>query len=248
MGLGTTSWIGSARPLAHVRGRSRWARPAWEWPLEPSRPEAEEPTVPPPEGRREEDADIVIVVDNSGSTAETDAEGFRHIALRRILNLLVDGIDGDPRDDRVAVVCFADYPYSYCPLTEVRSRAGRRKIRSFLRPVSAGGTSIVPAIERAGHLARARRDRTTVFLIFTDGESPETTAELNSAIDRLPMGSLHVVVLGSSLPPQWNDARAGSITPISDLTGPEDLEWALARALYRSLDLRWAGSTRPPRL
>src|SRR5437879_1548451 len=51
------------------------------------------PTVPPPQGRRGDDpADIALVVDDSGSTAGTDSHGYRYVALRRIVNLLADGI------------------------------------------------------------------------------------------------------------------------------------------------------------
>ena len=105
---------------------------------------------------------------------------------------------------------------------------------------------IAPAIQRSGHLLGQPRGRIPVMLLFTDGESGETADELSRVVTKLPIGCVHVVVFGDRLPDQWRDVPAGSVTALSDLRTPEDFEWVLGRALYRSLSLEGAGPERPP--
>lgn len=211
-------------------------------------PDLDRPTVPHPVGHRgDSPADIVGVVDDSGSTAGTDHNGYRYVAFRRIVNLLADGINGDELDDRIAVVHFADRPEPWLPLTGVRSRSDRDRVRRALQPLTGGGTSIVPALDRAAKLlGNERDDRIQVVLLFTDGESGESAAELRHAVEQLPIGCVHVVVLGNELPSQWLDVPVGSVTALTELRTADNVEWVLARALYRSLSLAWYGPTRPP--
>jgi hypothetical protein len=211
-------------------------------------PDLDRPTVPPPIGRRGSDpADICIPIDDSGSTGGTDPNGYRYTAGRRIMNLLVEGIGGDRLDDRIAVVHFADQPTPWLPLTGLRSKGERARIRQVLQPLTGGGTQIVPAIERAGKLfGRSTDGRLKVCLLFTDGESGETAEQLRRAVEKLPTGSVHVVVLGDQLPDQWHDVPVGSVTALPELHTADDVEWVLARALYRSLSLEWRGPAFPP--
>jgi len=211
-------------------------------------PDFDRPTVPPPLGRRgSEPADIAFVCDDSGSTGSSDPNGYRYTAGRRITNLLIDGIGGDVLDDRIAILHFADRPTPWLPLTRLRTKSERARVRRALQPLSGGGTQIVPAIGRAGKLlGRSNDGRLKVSLLFTDGESGETAEELRRAVDGLPIGSVHVVVLGDQLPDQWHDVPVGSVTALTELRTADDVEWVLARALYRSLSLEWAGPTSPP--
>jgi Mg-chelatase subunit ChlD len=205
------------------------------------------PTVPQPLGTRVDDgADLVFVIDVSGSTLSTDPTGVRFTAARRIVNLLIDGIGGVIADDRVGVVLFADQARPWLPLTSIGSRMGRQQVRQVLRPVGGGGTAIVPSLQRARQVLGRGSTSVPIVLLFTDGDSSESSANLADAVRELPHGSVHVVVLGDALPAQWNTVPVGSISLLADLgTDPGGFEWLLANCLYRSLALEWAGPTSP---
>lgn len=211
-------------------------------------PDLDRPTAPPAIGQRGSSlAKIALVIDDSGSMTANDPNSWRYVAARRIVNLLVDGLGGEPLPDEVSVVHFSDEPTPWLPRTSIATRVGRATVRSSLRTVAGGGTNIVPAIERsAALLGRQHPDEETVVLLFTDGESGESAEQLRAATGRLPVGSLHVVVLGEWLPSQWQDVPVGSVTAITTLKTPADVEWVMARALYKALGLGWSGPDRPP--
>ncbi len=250
VGLGRPSRLVEPVLLRPVEGsvRLRVSCPAFPWKRQREEIlDDDRPTVPPPTGARAGDSDVVLVLDVSGSTGSTDPGGHRFTAARRIVNLLAEGGAGGRFADRVGVVLFADSPVPWLPLTPLDNREQRRRVRSCLRPINGGGTSIVPAIERAaGILGRRSADHSAV-LLFTDGESDETSSEFTAAVLKAPTGSVHVVVLGQDLPAQWDSVPVGSVTALPSLDGRADaLEWLLARALYRSLGLGWAGPEMPP--
>jgi hypothetical protein len=204
--------------------------------------------VPPPIGQRGSSlAKIGLVIDDSGSMSGNDPNAWRYVAARRIVNLLVEGVGSEPVADEVSVIHFSDHPTPWLPLTSIATRAGRVAVRGSLRAVAGGGTSIVPAIERsAGLLGRPHPDEEVVVLLFTDGESGESAEHLRAATGRLPVGSLHVVVLGERLPSQWHEVPVGSVTSITTLRTPSDVEWVMAHALYKALGLGWSGPDCPP--
>jgi hypothetical protein len=251
-----SSWIGLAAPdrlgrpmvLVPSGGRMRLRPPSLRFPV-PRRegvPQLDRPTVPPPaSGRGETPADVVLVLDDSGSTQSTDPQAWRYVAARRIVNLMVEGIGGEPLDDRVAVVHFADHPQPWLPLTYLDTRARRAAVRTMLRPVVGGGTRIAPAIAKAAGLLQRRREREALVLLFTDGESDEPAADLSAACSRLPHGALHVVVLGGELPAQWRQVPVGTVTRLEAVCSPDEIEWVMAKALYRSLSLSWSGPDHP---
>ena len=119
-------------------------------------------------------------------------------------------------------------------------------IRQALRQLTGGGTAIVPALKLASNLLAATGNDTKVVLLFTDGESGETSAQLANAIQHLPVGSLHVIALGDQLPAQWLDVPVGSITALTHLNNADEVEWVMGRALYGSLALGWSGPNQPP--
>ncbi len=132
------------------------------------------------------------------------------------------------------------------PLTGLRAKPDRLRVRRTLQPLTGGGTNIVPALDRAGKLLGREGERAQIVLLFSDGESGETAAELREVVAHLPVGCVHVVVLGDELPAQWLDVPVGSVTALTELRTADDVEWVLARALYRSLSLEWAGPHWPP--
>jgi hypothetical protein len=251
--------VGLGRPgnlfepsLGRPDGLKVWLRLGWFSKWRSRKDEAvsdlDRPTVPAPIGQRGSAlARIGLVIDDSGSTSGTDPNGWRYVAARRVVNLLVDGLGGEPLPDEVAVVHFSDQPTPWLPLTSIATRVGRAAVRGSLRAVAGGGTSIVPAIDRAADLVGPMRaDEEVIVILFTDGESGESTEELRAATARLPVGSMHVVVLGDRLRSQWQDVPVGSVTVITTLKTPADVEWVMARALYQALGLGWSGPDRPP--
>jgi hypothetical protein len=56
---------------------------------------------------------------------------------------------------------------------------------------------------------------------------------------------VHVVALGDNLPAQWLDVPVGSVTALTHLDNPAEVEWVMARAVYRSLSLGWSGPEHP---
>jgi hypothetical protein len=188
----------------------------------------------------------LFVIDDSGSTASTDPNGHRYTAARRILNLLTEGIGGPKLDDRIGVVHFADYPRPCLPLTPIKTKPPRVLIRQALRQLTGGGTAIVPPLQLVSRML-ARGNEAKAVVLFTDGESAESAAQLADVVSGLPIGSLHVVALGEELPAQWLDVPVASVTALTSLETPDEVEWVMARALYRSLSLTWPpGPGRPP--
>lgn len=250
VGLGSPGWLFEPS-LGRPAGLSRWiGMPSLPWRGRrwEEVPELDRPTVPAPIGQRgSAPARVGLVVDDSGSTYSTDPNGWRYVAARRIVNLLVEGLGGEPLPDEVAVIHFSDEPKPWLAPTAIATRMGRAAVRGSLRAVAGGGTSIVPAIERSATLlGRRRPGEEVIVLLFTDGESGESADELRGATQRLPIGSLHVVALGEQLPAQWQDVPVGSVTAVATLKSPADVEWVMARALYRALGLGWSGPDRPP--
>lgn len=247
-GLYIPGWLPGPLVLTLSRTSVRLHRPDRQFAVSQrdGTPQLDQPTVPPPASNRgDRPADLVLVIDDSGSTETSDPQGWRYVAGRRIVNLLVDGLGGKPLNDRVAVIHFSDYPRPWLSLTPVHSRAGQGALRTALRPVTGGGTRIVPAIEKAAGMLRASRNRDVVVLLFTDGESNESSDELRAACQRLSAGTLQVLALGDRLPEQWNHVPVGSVVPTSMIQKPDDIEWAMAKALYRSLSLAWSGPDNP---
>lgn len=225
------------------RREHSFALPAWN---RESIPSLDSPTVPLPIGSRDaQPCDICFILDDSGSTGGTDPNAFRYVAARRIVNLLADGVGGPRLDDRIAVIHFADHARPWLPLTSIRKKPQRNLIRQSLRQLTGGGTAIVPPIDLAATLLRSGHDA-KIAILFTDGESGETAAQLADAVAKLPVGALHVIVLGSVLPAQWLDVPVGSVTALADLSTADAIEWAMARALYTALSLGWGGPDKPP--
>jgi hypothetical protein len=207
----------------------------------------DEPTVPPPLGVRHDlGVQLQLVIDDSGSTTSTDPAGNRYVAARRIVNLLGNGLASDGLDDRVGVVHFADKPGLVLRPTSVRHAPGRRRVLASLRARSHGGTAIVPAIRKAASGVDYRSEREPLVLVFTDGESGESSAELAAAVQELPPERVHVIVLGHDLPQQWHEVPLGSVTALADLTSADEIEWAMAKAVYEALGLGWTGGDGPP--
>ena len=107
---------------------------------------------------------VALVIDNSGSMAQTDPAGLRFAAGSQLVDLLEDG-------DEIGLVLFADDDAVLVPLTRVTDAASKEAIKVQLRPVvPAGNTNMRAGLETG--LAELRKgSNSTRFAIFlTDGE------------------------------------------------------------------------------
>jgi Mg-chelatase subunit ChlD len=107
---------------------------------------------------------VVLVIDNSGSMAQTDPAGLRFAAGSQLVDLLEDG-------DEIGLVLFADDDAVLVPLTRVADAASKDAIKMQLTPVvPAGNTNMRAGLETG--LAELRKgSNSTRFAIFlTDGE------------------------------------------------------------------------------
>ena len=199
----------------------------------------EEPTVPRPIGIRDALPVLVeIVIDESPSEYDVDPLGHRHVAARRIVELL--RTDLAHPGDRVAVVHFAERAVPRTRPQDPHTRRGHRRLRRALRPQGAGPTTdIRGALAAAARLVPRRRGGSVVVVLLTDGQDGSTTEQLEAAVERLPPRSVHLLSIGEPVPETWDEVSLGSATVVPTATRPDAVEWAVARLLYRGLGLSW---------
>lgn len=216
------------------------------WQREPGTPSFERPTVPPPDGERGEvDVLLDVIIDESPSEEAVDPNGYRHVAGRRILELLRTELRH--RGDRFAVVHFSSFAQPVLGPTSPHTKAGRQRLRQFLRPVGGGGgTDIVAGLRAAANLLPVGWPGEVVIILLTDGEDSHSAAELANAVAAVPPGAVHVISVASPLPAVWDAVPLGGHTVIPSMARPDEVEWITARALYQALGLGWSGPNEPP--
>ncbi len=122
---------------------------------------------------------LAFVCDVSGSMAEPDAAGTSRLeTARRAFALFVDGgsaADGSNfegrRNDAIALVAFAAWPRTECPLT--LNHTVLLAILSRLEPKGAGldsGTNIGDALAEGLIRLKPAADRRRVLIVLSDGE------------------------------------------------------------------------------
>lgn len=206
---------------------------------------SERPTVPPPVGQRgDEPALVITIIDESPSEQALDPQGYRHVAGRRMVELLRTQLSH--KGDRVACVHFATEPRPWLAPTDPDTRAGRRALRSMLRPIGGGGgTDIRAALNLAADLIPNDWPGLVVTILLSDGQDGSTADHLRAAVQRFQPGAVHVVSIGSELPDTWATVPLGSATVVPSLARPDEVEWAAARVLYCALGLGWRGPLQP---
>ncbi|UCH86794.1 MAG: VWA domain-containing protein [Dehalococcoidia bacterium] len=107
---------------------------------------------------------VVLVIDNSGSMAQTDPASLRFAAASQLVDLLEDG-------DEMSVVLFADDSIVLVPLTRVTDVTTKESIKVRLRPLApAGNTNMRTGLE-TGLEELEKGSNSIRFAIFlTDGE------------------------------------------------------------------------------
>ncbi|WP_338554138.1 vWA domain-containing protein [Paenibacillus sp. KS-LC4] len=117
--------------------------------------------------------DIVLVIDNSGSMAETDPDNQRYVAAKQ----LIDQMDNDKR---VAIVGFSDLAQQVLPFTSVDSAANKAAISTAIDSLvpTDGGTDFSRALEEALNTIEAKADtkRGTMVILLSDGFSESDVA------------------------------------------------------------------------
>lgn len=111
--------------------------------------------------------DVVVVIDNSGSMLETDAQNQRFQAVKNMVNSMDD-------DKRVGIIGFSDQANVVLPLTEIND-ASKQQITATMDAMTTttGGTNFTGALDTAMQQITAQNDDTrgTVVIMLSDGYS-----------------------------------------------------------------------------
>jgi Mg-chelatase subunit ChlD len=107
---------------------------------------------------------VLLLIDNSGSMAQTDPASLRLAAASQLVDLLEEG-------DEISVVLFADDSTVLVPLTKVPDVASKETIKAGLRPVTPLGNTNMRNGLAAGLAELEKGSNSIRFAIFlTDGE------------------------------------------------------------------------------
>jgi len=107
---------------------------------------------------------VLLLIDNSGSMAQTDPASLRLAAASQLVDLLEEG-------DEISVVLFADDSTVLVPLTKVPDMASKETIKAGLRPVTPLGNTNMRTGLAAGLAELEKGSNSIRFAIFlTDGE------------------------------------------------------------------------------
>lgn len=135
-----------------------------------------------------EGTEVVMVIDASGSMRRTDPSGTRQRAGQLFATLL-------GRDNRVAVIEFADEPRILTPLTGLESEASRNHVLGSIQQVTSDGqfTDITAALDSALNCFDLTTARPRCIILLTDGE---IDLEAGEAAENLSRAHLRTEVLG----------------------------------------------------
>jgi Ca-activated chloride channel family protein len=137
--------------------------------------------------------DVVIAIDVSRSMLAEDAGGSSRLgrAVREARRLVQDR-----PDDRIGLVAFAGAAYVLSPLTVDGSAV--TMYLDALDPdiVSAGGTSLGPALATGNALVGGSSDVSDrVLIVFTDGEPHDSMPDVLTEAERLQRSGVHVILV-----------------------------------------------------
>lgn len=162
---------------------------------------------------------LALIIDNSGSMANTDPGNLRFAAASQLIDLLQSG-------DEITVITFADQSTVLIPLTKVTDDGSKTLIKEGLTPAApSGNTNMGPGLQDG--LAQLEQGSNTIrFAIFlTDGQlnppgwnsfSPEEQdAERNSVLELASRfaeaeSTLFTVSLATTAEPEFLQTLAGN--------------------------------------
>lgn len=193
------------------------------------RVEAERPTITWPRGRRVHGIDVVIVIDDSASTYSSDPERLRVIAAARLVNLL--SRRRDRLEDRVGLVRFDQGVTRRVDLADPTSSRGRGELLDAIgRTPTGGGTNVVPALRAAQDMVRGGSGGVLIILL-----SDSDVLDLPGLVTGTDLANgLHVILLGSTPPPDWTGSAFTFTASDQQLADPVDLEKELVAVFKRA--------------
>jgi Ca-activated chloride channel family protein len=137
--------------------------------------------------------DVVIALDVSNSMKATDIAPDRLSRARQFISKIIDNL----KDDRIGLVVFAGYGYAQMPLTFDYDAARLYVASADPANISAQGTSIADAFDKANILFGKESERFKSIILITDGETHDENAmeKLKELIDKGVM--VNTVGIGS---------------------------------------------------
>jgi Ca-activated chloride channel family protein len=116
--------------------------------------------------------DVVIALDVSNSMKATDIAPDRLSRAKQFISRIIDNL----KDDRVGLVEFAGYGYAQMPLTFDYDAARLYVASADPANISAQGTSIADAFDKANLLFGKESERFKSIILITDGETHDENA------------------------------------------------------------------------
>jgi Ca-activated chloride channel family protein len=116
--------------------------------------------------------DVVIALDVSNSMKATDIAPDRLSRAKQFVSRIIDNL----RDDRIGLVVFAGYGYAQMPLTFDYDAARLYVAAADPANISAQGTSIGDAFDKANFLFGKESERFKSIILITDGETHDENA------------------------------------------------------------------------
>ncbi|WP_117211202.1 vWA domain-containing protein [Allorhizocola rhizosphaerae] len=118
-------------------------------------------------------ADILFIIDVSGSMEETVPDGRQRMQV--VQDVLIAGIDNLPPVHNVALWTFSDGINHVLPLRSVADT--RQQLRNTITSLEPKGATALYRAVREGHrdmAARVSKDRITAVIVLTDGKNEDT--------------------------------------------------------------------------
>jgi Ca-activated chloride channel family protein len=116
--------------------------------------------------------DVVIALDVSNSMRATDIAPDRLERAKQFVSRIIDNL----KDDRIGLVVFAGYGYAQMPLTFDYDAARLYVTAADPSNISAQGTSIADAFDKAAILFGEESERFKSIILITDGETHDENA------------------------------------------------------------------------
>jgi Ca-activated chloride channel homolog len=123
-------------------------------------------------GEARKGIDVVIALDVSNSMKATDIAPDRLSRAKQFISHVIDNL----QDDRVGLVVFAGYGYAQMPLTFDYEAARLYVSSADPSNISAQGTSIADAFDKANILFGKESERFKSIILITDGETHDENA------------------------------------------------------------------------
>ena len=156
--------------------------------------------------------DVVIALDVSNSMKATDMAPDRLSRAKQFVSRIIDNL----KDDRVGLVVFAGYGYAQMPLTFDYDAARLYVASADPANISAQGTSIADAFDKANILFGKESERFKSIILITDGETHDENAmeKLKELVEKGVM--VNTVGIGS---PEGSTIKDSSGNIKTDATG-----------------------------